>query len=301
MRHSRIAVKVLDGEEPVFYDPVYHGRTLKVFGMDDYPVRFLSYVIGEYRKLGYSAVVFDTTGEVEGDFDEVIEVRDGASLGLDPIKLYKAGYFDPYTAVTIVQTLYGLDRSLTDRLYVDVLLGKVSSVPEAVKRNEKYSEVILESYTPLDEALYSGEPPKLEGSVRVNLGETRSITLVGIAFLTLAAAFEKRRETVVGLVDGAVLGYTTAGSAAMPLLTRPLKRRVTVVASQYVLDSLLNIAGPTLLLYHDPDVQSLVYETSGVPPGPTRKFVGKKAGTLITRSPESVDVLHGGLPEGVLR
>jgi len=300
MRHSSIAVRVLCGEEPVFYDPVYHGRTLKVFGMDDYPVRFLSYVIHEYRKLNYSAVVFDTTGEVEGDFDEVIEVREGATLGLDPIKLYRAGHFDPYTAVTIVQTIYGLDRSLTDRLYTDVLLGRVSSVPEAVRRNEKYSEVILEGYTPLDEALYTGEPPKLEGSVLVNFGETHSITLVGIAFLTLAAAFEKRRETVVGLVDGAVLGYTTAGSAAMPLLTKPLKRRVTVVASQYALDSLLNLSGPSLLLYHDPDVQSLVYEASGVPPGPMRKFVGKKAGAFVIRSPETIDVLYGELPE-VLR
>jgi len=298
MRPSRIAVKVL--EEEVFYDPVYHGRTLKVFGMDDYPVRFLSYIAGQYRKLGYSAVVFDTTGKIDGNFDTVLEIRDGDNYGLDPIKLSKAGYFDPYTAVTIAQTLYGLDRSLTERLYVDVLLGKVSSVPEAVKRNEKYSEVILESYTALDEALYSGEPPRLEGSVLVDMGDAHSITLVGTVFLTLSAVFEKRRNTFVGLVDGAVLGYTTAGSAALPLLTRPLKNRVTVVASQYVLDGLLNLAGPTLLLYHDPDIQSLVYESSGVPPGPTRKFVAKNMGALIIRSPESVDVHHGELPEGVL-
>ncbi len=300
MRHSRIAVKVLEGEEPIFYDPVYHGRTLKVFGMDDYPVRFLSYLMRQYREIGYSTVVFDTTGDFEGEFDEILEIRDGGNTGLDPIRLYKAGYFDPYTAVTIVQTLYGLDRSLTDRLYVDVLLGKVSSVPEAVKRNEKYSEVILESYTPLDEAFYTGEPPKLEGSILVDMGKTHSITLVGMAFLILAAVFEKRRNTAIGLVDGAVLGYTTAGGASIPLLTRPLKHRVTAIASQYALDSLLNIAGPTLLLYHDPDVQSLVYEASGVPPGPTRKFVGKRVGTLIVRSPESVDVHHGELPEGVL-
>lgn len=48
MRHSKIAFKVLEAGEPVFYDPVYHGRTLKVFGMDDYPVRFISYAVGEY-------------------------------------------------------------------------------------------------------------------------------------------------------------------------------------------------------------------------------------------------------------
>ncbi|WP_054839510.1 hypothetical protein [Thermococcus sp. JCM 11816] len=41
-----------------------------------------------------------------------------------------------------------------------------------------------------------------------------------------------------------------------------------MVASEYALDSLLNLAGPVLLLYHDPpDVQSFVYETSGVLPG----------------------------------
>ncbi|WP_297536474.1 hypothetical protein [Thermococcus sp.] len=299
MRPSKIAVKVLEGEEPIFYDPIYHGRTLKVFGMDDYPVRFMNYLIAEYRKIGYSPIVFDTTGRVEGEFDTVIDVRDGENLGLDPIKLYKASYLDPYTAVTIVQTLYGLDRSLTDRLYVDVLLGKVSSVPEAVKRGEKYSEVIIEGYTPLDEAFYTGDVPELKGSVLVNLGETHSITLVGIAFLTLAAVFEKRREAFVGLTDGAVLAYTTAGGAALPLLTRPLRRRVTAIASQYAIDSLLNVSGPVLLLYHDPDVQSLVYESSGVPPGPTRKFITKSSGAYIVRSPETVDVFHGELPEEV--
>lgn len=231
----------------------------------------------------------------------MIEVRDGSPLGLDPIKLFRVGYFDPYTAVSIVQTLYGLDRSLTDRLYVDVLLRKVSSVPEAVRRDEKYSEVILESYTPLDEALYTGELHELKGSVLVNLGEAHSITLVGAVFLTLAAAFEKRRETVLGLVDGAVLAYTPAGSAALSLLTRPLRTRVTVVASQYATDSLLNVGGPTLLLYHDPDVQFLVYESNGIPMGPVRKYVSKGDGALILVSPESVDVIFGELPEDVLQ
>jgi hypothetical protein len=299
MKYSRIAVRLFEREgEDVFYDPVYHGRTLKVFGMDDFPLHFLEYIVGEYRKIGYSSVVFDTTGDFKGEFDTVLEIRDGDNVGLDPIKMSKAGLFDPYTAVTIVQTLYGLDRSLTDRLYVDVLLGKVGSVPEAAKRGEKYSEVILEGYTALDEAFYSGDVPRLEGSVLVDMGDTHSITLVGIAFLTLAAAFEKRRETVVGLVDGAVLGYTSAGSAALPLLTRPLKRRVTVMASQYALESLLNLAGPTLLLYHDPDIQGLIYETNGVPPGSMRKLVNKGAGALILRSPETIDVLHGKLPAG---
>jgi len=302
MRLSPIAVKVMEHEEgDVFYDPVVHGRTLKVFGMDDYPVRFLEHVAAEYAKIGYSRLIFDTTGEFKGDFDTVIEIRDGEETGIDPIKFAFDRLIDPYSAATIVQALYGLDKALTDRLYADILLGKVKSVPDAAKAGEKYSEVILESYTPLDEVLYTGEPPKLEGSILVNLGETHSITLVGIAFLTLAAALEKRRETLVGLVDGAVISYTPAGSAAMPLLTRPLRRRVTVVASEYVIDSLLNLPGPTLLLYHEPDVQSLVYEACGVPPGPTRKFVGKGAGALIIRSPETIDVLHGRLSEGILR
>ena len=120
-------------------------------------------------------------------------------------------------------------------------------------------------------------------------------------FLTLAAAFEKRRETVLGLVDGAVLAYTPAGSAALSLLTRPLRTRVTVVASQYATDSLLNVGGPTLLLYHDPDVQFLVYESNGIPMGPVRKYVSKGDGALILVSPESVDVIFGELPEDVLQ
>ena len=177
----------------------------------------------------------------------------------------------------------------------------MKSVPDAAKAGEKYSEVILESYTPLDEVLYGGEPPKLEGSILVDFGETHSITLVGVVFLTLAAAFEKRRKTLIGLVDGAVLSYTSPGSAAMPLLTRPLRRRITVVASEYVIDPLLNLSGPTMLLYHDPDVQSLVYEASGVPAGPMRKLVHKGHGVFIVRSPETIDVFHGGLPGGVLQ
>ena len=77
-----------------------------------------------------------------------------------------------------------------------------------------------------------------------------SITLVGIAFLTLAAVFEKRRETMIGLLDAAVLGYTSAGSAAMSPLTRPLRKRITVVASEYVIDSLLNLLGPMRKFVH---------------------------------------------------
>ena len=299
MKYSRIAVRLFEREgEDVFYDPVYHGRTLKVFGMDDYPLGFLRYIVGEYRKLGYSAVVFDTTGRFPKEgFDTVISIEDGKGTGLDPIRMAAEGYFDRYTAATIVQTLYGLDRTLTDRLYSDILSGKVESVPGAAKAGEKYSEVILESYTPLDEAFYSGEVPELGKSVLVDMGNTHDSTIVGMAFLILAAALEKRRETVVGIFDGAVLGYTTAGGAALPLLTKPLRRRVTVVATQYAVDSILNLSGSALLLYHDPDVQGLVYESNGVPPGPSRKFVGKGEGAFIKHTPETVEVLHGRLPE----
>ena len=300
MKYSQIAVRLLEGEgEDVFYDPVYHGRTLKVFGMDDYPLRFLGYIVEEYRKLGYSAVVFDTTGEFPKDgFDTVISIEDGKGAGLDPIRMAAGGYFDPYTAATIVQTLYGLDRTLTDRLYSDILSGKVNSVPEAARAGEKYSEVIMESYTPLDEAFYSGETRGLGGNILVDMGKTYDSTLVGMAFLILAAAVEKRRETVVGLFDGAVLGYTTAGSAALPLLTRPLRRRVTVVATQYAVDSILNLPGSALLLYHDPDVQGLIYESNGVSPGPSRRFVGKGEGAFIKHSPETVETYFGELIGG---
>ena len=68
MRPSPIAVKVMGHEGgDVFYDPIVHGRTLKVFGMDDYPREFLQYIAAEYAKIGYNRIVFDTTGEFEGD------------------------------------------------------------------------------------------------------------------------------------------------------------------------------------------------------------------------------------------
>ncbi|WP_054839509.1 hypothetical protein [Thermococcus sp. JCM 11816] len=76
------------------------------------------------------------------------------------------------------------------------------------------SEVIAESYSAIDQLLYSGDvPPELGKNVLVNLGNAHSITLVGTAFLVLAAALEKRRKTMVGLNDAAVLSYTSAGGA----------------------------------------------------------------------------------------
>ncbi|MDI3475871.1 MAG: hypothetical protein PWQ79_2210 [Thermococcaceae archaeon] len=298
MKYSGIAVRLFEREgEDVFYDPAYHGRTLKIFGMDDFPDKALGYFVRTYRDKGYYVVVFDTKGTFPREgFDTVLDVEDTKPDGLDPIKFAIEGYFDPYTAATIVQTVYGLDRALTERLYSDILSGKVGSVPEALKAGEKYSEVIAESYSAIDQLLYSGEVPELGKNVLVNLGNAHSITLVGTAFLVLAAALEKRRKTMVGLNDAAVLSYTSAGGAGLPLLTKPMLRRVTVVASEYALDSLLNLAGPVLLLYHDPDVQSLVYETSGVPPGPSRKHVHKGEGAFIYRTPETVNVEWGRMP-----
>jgi len=40
MKYSSIAVRLFEREgEDVFYDPAYHGRTLKIFGMDKCPER----------------------------------------------------------------------------------------------------------------------------------------------------------------------------------------------------------------------------------------------------------------------
>jgi hypothetical protein len=298
MKYSVVAVKLLELEEgEVFYDPTYHGRTLKVFGMDDLPDKARNYLARAYREKEYSTIIFDTKGTFpREEFHTVLEVEDAKPNGLDPIKFALAGYFDPYTAATIVQTVYGLDRVLTERLYEDILSGKVRSVPEALKAGEKYSEVIAESYTAIDQLLYSGDVPKLGESILVDLGNAHSITLVGTAFLVLAAAVEKRRNVMIGLNDAAVLSYTTAGSAGLPLLTKPMLGRVTVVASEYAVDQLLNLAGPILLLYHDPDVQGLVYEASGVPPGPMRKHVHRGEGAFIYRTPETINVEWGSLP-----
>ncbi|AMQ19173.1 hypothetical protein [Thermococcus peptonophilus] len=295
MKYSRIAVKLFEREgEDVFYDPVYHGRTLKVFGMDDFLDKAIGYFVGAYREKGYSTVVFDTKGTFPKEgFDTVLEIEDTKPNGLDPIKFAIEGYFDPYTAATIVQTVYGLDRTLTERLYSDILSGKVGSIPEALKAGEKYSEVIAESYTVIDQLLYSGNVPELGKNILVDFGNAHSITLVGNAFLILAAALEKRRNAMMSLNDATVLSYTSAGGAGLPLLTKPILRRVTVVASEYALDSLLNLAGPVLLLYHDPDIQSLVYEASGVPSGPMRKHVHKGEGAFIYRTPETINVETG--------
>jgi len=299
MKYSRIAVKLFEREgEDVFYDPVYHGRTLKVFGMGTWPVKLLHHIAGHYGKMGYSPVIFDTTGDYPEDgFDTVLRIRDGEPTGLDPIVLSSEGHFDGYTAATIIQTLYGLDRTLTDRLYADMLAGKVKSVGDAVSSKSKYAEVIVESYTPLDEAFYGGEPPELGSSVLVNLKDTFSVTTAAMAFLILSAAVHRRTKVLIGVNDAAVLAYTSGGSAALPLITRPMKARVAVLASQYAVDSVLQLAGPSVVLYHDPDTQSVVYESNGVPPGPMRKHVHKGEGAFIYRTPEMINVEWGELPD----
>ncbi len=301
MKYSSIAFRLFEREgEDVFYDPVYHGRTLKVFGMDEWPGAVLKYFGDHYLEIGYGLVIFDTTGNYPRDrFDTVINVKDGKKMGLDPLILASKGLMDGYTAATILQTAYGLDRTLTERLYADMLAGKVKSVSEAVGSKAKYSEVIQESYTPLDEALYSGKPPEFGKNILVNLGEAYSITVAGMAFLIVSAVVRKRRNTVIGVNDAAVLAYTGTGGAAIPLITRPMRRRTTILATQYAVDSIINLSGPTLILYHDPDTQSVIYEANGVPPGPMRKHVHKKEAAFIYRTPETIDVQWGVLMEGV--
>ncbi|NJE01660.1 hypothetical protein [Thermococcus sp. JdF3] len=298
MKYSRIAVRLFEREgEDVFYDPVYHGRTLKVFGMDEWPGKALKYFADRYREIDYGVVIFDTEGDFpEEGFDTIIGVRDGQGTGLDPLALASKGLLDGYTAATIVQTVYGLDRSLTERLYADFLAGKVKSVPDALKSGGKYAGVIGESYTHLDEAFYSGKPPEFGKNILVDLGETYSITLAGIAFLVVSAVVRHRRNTMIGVNDAAVLAYTTAGGAAIPLITRPMRARVTVLATQYAIDSIMNLAGPSLVLYHDPDIQSVIYETNGVPLGPMRKHVHKGDGAFIYRTPETINVEWGEMP-----
>jgi len=291
MKYSRIAVRILKNEEEIFYDPVYHGRTLKVFGMDEWPVKFMEYIAGKYGEIGYERVIFDTTGKLK--VGGVITIEDGKEAGLDPIRMALKGYFDSYTAATAIETIYGLDRFLTEKLYADILKGRVKSVEDALGRKEKYSEVIAETYTGLDEALYSGDPPELGGSFTLNLGKVYSITTASNAFLIVAAAVEKRRETMVGVNDAGVLSYTDTAAAALPLLTKPMMKRVTVLTTQYALDSVMKLGGPSLILYHDPDVQGVIYEANGVPPGPMRKHVHKGEGAFVYRTPETVDVRAG--------
>jgi len=167
----------------------------------------------------------------------------------------------------------------------------VKSVPETAKSEEKYAEVIRESYTPLDEALYSGEPPEFGKNILVGLGETYSITLAGIAFLVVSAVVRHRRKTMIGVNDAAVLAYTTPGGAAVPLITRPMRARVAILATRFVIDS---------TLYLDPDAQSVIYETNGVPPGPMRKHVHKGEGTFIYRTPETINVEWASYPSDIL-
>ncbi|MFA4647592.1 hypothetical protein P8X24_10180 [Pyrococcus kukulkanii] len=294
MKVSKLAVKILENESVVYYDPIYHGRTLKVIGIDDDPVEVMEYLLAQYKEKGYSIVVFDTSGHFPtGLFESVLRIEEGNPAGLDPLKMARMGMIkDPYSAVTIVQTIYELDSASTDKLYADFVTGKVSSIADAVKAKKNYSEVILEGYTDLDEMLFSGDPVKIPESGLIDLSGLNSVTLTGMAFLILAAAMEGRRRVVYGLYDVAVLTFTGAGNAGLPLLTRPARRRVAILGTRYPLDQVLSIPGPTLLLYNDPDVQSAIYESQGVPTG-LRTFIDKGEGAYIWRSPETINVEFG--------
>jgi len=298
MKYSKLAVKILEDEKEIYYDPVYHGRTLKVFGIDDDPTRVIEYIGDQFLKKEYGLIFFDTRGRYPKEkFDTVIKIEDNKPTGLDPIKMVEKGLLKNfYTAATIIQTIYGLDRSLTDKLYADILGGKVKSVRDAAKSKEHYGEVIREVYTFLDEVFFEGEPPELGKSILVDFGRTYSISIVGMAFLILAAAVKDRRSTLIGIDDAAVLFYTTPGSAAIPLLTQPMRGRVTLLGSRYVRESILNIPGPTLVLYNDPDLQSMIYEANGVPQGDMRKHVLKGEGAFIWRTTQTLEVEFGRLP-----
>lgn len=299
MKYSKLAVKILEYEErEIYYDPVYHGRTLKVVGIDDDPTRVIDYIGDQFLEKEYGLIFFDTRGKYPKEkFDTIIEIEDDKPTGLDPIKIVKKGLLkDFYTAATIIQTIYGLDRSLTDKLYADILRGRVNSVADAAKSKEQYGEVIREVYTALDETFFEGEVPKLGKSILVDFGKTYSISIVGMAFLILAAAIRDRRNTLIGIDDAAVLFYTTPGSAAIPLLTQPMRGRVTLLGSRYAVENILNVPGPTLVLYNDPDIQSMIYEANGVPQGDMRKHVLKGEGVFIWRTTQTLEVEFGKLP-----
>ncbi|ASJ17502.1 hypothetical protein A3L04_10705 [Thermococcus chitonophagus] len=294
MKVSKLAVKILENDSVVYYDPIYHGRTLKVIGIDDDPVEVMEYLLAQYKEKGYSIVVFDTSGHFPtGLFESVLRIEEGNPAGLDPLKMARMGIIkDPYSAVTIVQTIYELDSASTDKLYADFVTGKVNSIADAVRAKKNYSEVILEGYTDLDEMLFSGDPVRIPESGLIDLSGLNSVTLTGMAFLILAAAMEDKRRVVYGLYDVAVLTFTGAGNAGLPLLTRPARRRVAILGTRYPLDQVLSIPGPTLLLYNDPDVQSAIYESQGVPAG-LRAFIDKGEGAYIWRSPETINIEFG--------
>ncbi|ACS89765.1 hypothetical protein TSIB_0701 [Thermococcus sibiricus MM 739] len=299
MKYSKLAVKILKYEEKeIYYDPAYHGRTLKIFGIDDDPARVIEYIGDQFLEKDYGLIFFDTKGKYPKEkFDTVIRIEDNKPTGLDPIKMVEKGLLkDFYTAATIIQTIYGLDRSLTNKLYADILEGKVKSVKDAAKSEEHYGEVIREAYTSLDDVFFEGEPPELGKSILVDFGRTYNISIAGMAFLILAAAVKDRRSTLIGIDDAAVLFYTTPGIAALPLLTQPMRGRVTVLGSRYVVENILNIPGPTLVLYNDPDLQSMIYEANGAPQGDMRKHVLKGEGAFIWRTTQTLEVEFGKLP-----
>ncbi|CAB50419.1 hypothetical protein [Pyrococcus abyssi] len=298
MKASKLAVKLLktENDEIIYYDPIYHGRTLKVIGIDDDPALVMEYLLAQYKEKGYNVIVFDTSGKFPTSlFDNILRIEENSPAGLDPLKLARVGLIkDPYSAVTIIQTIYELDRASTEKLYADFIKGKVNSMDEVVRSKESYAEVINESYTELDEMLFSGEPMKVPESCLIDLSALNSITLTGNAFLILAAMLEDRRSVAYGLYDVSVLTFTDSGNAGLPLITRAARKRVSIVGTRYALDQILNIPGPTLLLYNDPDVQSAIYESQGVPQG-FRRFVEKGEGAYIVRSPETIEVEFGML------
>ena len=75
-----------------------------------------------------------------------------------------------------------------------------------------------------------------------------------------------------------------------------MRGRVTVLGSRYAVENILKILGPTLVLYNDPDVQSIIYEANAVPQGDMRKHVLKGEGAFVWRTTQTLEVEFGKLP-----
>lgn len=154
-------------------------------------------------------------------------------------------------------------------------------------------EVIVESYSVIDQFFYFGDVFEFGKNVLVNFGNVYSIIFVGIVFFVFVVVFEKRRKIMVGFNDVVVLSYIFVGGVGFLLFIKLMLRRVIVVVSEYVFDLFFNLVGFVLFFYYDFDVQSFVYEISGVLLGLSRKYVYKGEGVFIYCIFEMVNVEWG--------
>jgi hypothetical protein len=124
----------------------------------------------------------------------VLEVSEGMELGLDPIKLLQAGHLTLGEVADLLAEVYAIPEQLHGLLRKE-LFAKGDQVEDVEEFVATVQEPALKRYlegatAPPDRYVYSGEPPRLTGSVVFGLRNVRSRRLkVLISALISAYAY----------------------------------------------------------------------------------------------------------------